>query len=338
MVAVNEPRALAAATASRKWTLRLASLHLARRIPSKGIRVFLKLLRRAAAFLAVPMIASGAASAQTAPAPAPKPALWEVSDPDTKIYLFGTVHVLPKNYSWRTSALDRAIASSDSLVIETIIDPKNPAELSRELIRLGYANDLPPLITRVSPAKRMMLEQAIAKTNIPRQAFDRMRTWAAAFTLLGTQFKELGLQGEEGVEQNLRSAFAAAGKPIGQLETNGEQLGFFNALPEKAQRALLEGAIETPKETKDDFSNMLKVWASGDVEGIARTFNDQLASSPELMEGLIRRRNANWAAWIQRRLDAPGTVLFAVGAGHLAGEHSVQAMLQRKGYRIRRVQ
>jgi len=300
--------------------------------------VVLKLLRRAAAFLAVPMLASGAAASQPAKPATPRPALWEVSDPDTKIYLFGTIHLLPKNYSWRTQALNRAIASSDSLVVETIIDPKNPAELARELVRLGYAEGLPPLASRVDASKRQKLEAAIAKTSIPRAAFDRMRTWAAAFTLLGVQFKELGMHGEEGVDNNLRSAFAAAGKPIGQLETNGEQLGFFNALPEKAQRALLEGALEAPKETTGDFTSMLKTWAAGDVEGIARTFNDQLADSPDLMEGLIRRRNLNWTAWIQRRLAAPGTVLFAVGAGHLAGEHSVQAMLQREGYRVKRLQ
>ena len=301
--------------------------------------MLLKLLRRAAAFLALPLLASGAAMAQTVQAPtSARPALWEVSDPDTKIYLFGTIHLLPKNYLWRTKALDRAIARSDTLVVETIVDPKNPAELGRELVRLGYAHGLPPLATRVDPAKRPMLEAAIVKTGIPRPIFDRMRTWAAAFTLLGVQFKELGLQGEEGVENNLRTAFAAAGKPIGQLESNGEQLGFFNALPEKAQRDLLEGAIETPKAASQEFSQMLRVWASGDVAGIAKTFNDQLADSPDLMDALIRRRNVAWSQWIQRRLAAPGTVLFAVGAGHLAGPNSVQTMLERQGYQVRRIQ
>ena len=320
-----------------KWTLRRGTLHVSGN--SKGNALFLKLLRRAATFLAVPLLASGAASAQSVQAAASaKPALWEVSDPDTKIYLFGTIHLLPKNYGWRTRALDRAIASADTLVVETIIDPKNPAELTRELIRLGYANGLPPLATRLDPAKRPLLEAAIAKTGIPRPAFDRMRTWAAAFTLLGLQFKELGVQGEDGVENNLRNAFTSAGKTIGQLETNGEQLGFFNALPEKAQRDLLEGALETPTATKNDFGQMLDAWAKGDVERIARTFNDQLAGSPDLMEGLIRRRNVAWSAWVQRRLDAPGTVLLAVGAGHLAGENSVQAMLERQGYRVTRVQ
>jgi uncharacterized protein YbaP (TraB family) len=57
-----------------------------------------------------------------------------------------------------------------------------------------------------------------------------------------------------------------------------------------------------------------------------------------LREALLRRRNVNWARWIERRMAAPGSVFIAVGAGHLAGSESVVAMLQKDGYRVRRVQ
>jgi uncharacterized protein YbaP (TraB family) len=294
-----------------------------------------KILRRA---LALVGLAAASLAAPQAIAAEAKPALWEVSDPDTKIYLFGTIHLLPTNYPWRTRAMEKAIASSDTLYVETIVDQKNPQALAAELARLGFSPGLPPLASRIHPAKRPLLEAAIAKSGVPRQVFDRMETWAAAFTLLGVQFKELGLRGENGVEEILRTAFASAGKQIGQLETNSEQLGFFDTLPQNAQRALLEGAIENPQTMSTDFAEMLRGWASGDVEAIARTFNQGLAASPELMEALLRRRNANWSNWIQRRLASPGTVMVAVGAGHLAGPESVQTMLQRQGYRIKRVQ
>ena len=298
-----------------------------------------KLFRRAAALLAVPALASCASVPQTAPSPSgARPALWQVSDPDTKIYLFGTIHLLPKDFRWETPAITQAIASSDSLIVETIVDPANPTELAAQLVRLGYAQGLPTITERVSPAKRALLEAAIAKSGVPRPLFDRMKTWAAAFTLLGTQFKELGLHGEAGVENTLRNAFASAGKPIGQLETNGEQLAFFNDLPESAQRGLLEGALETPQSASAEFSEMLRAWSTGDVESLGKAFNQQLGASPELLEVLSKRRNANWSRWIQGRLSKPGTVLVAVGAGHLAGPDSVQSMLKRSGYRVKRVQ
>ena len=33
-----------------------------------------------------------------------------MSDPDTTVYLFGTIHLLPKDYQWKSRAIDRAIA------------------------------------------------------------------------------------------------------------------------------------------------------------------------------------------------------------------------------------
>ncbi len=283
-----------------------------------------------------------ASTAWAAPQPAAqaaaRPALWEVSDPDTTIYLFGTIHLLPPNYSWRTPTLDNAIARSDSLYVETIVDPAHPEGIRNALATLDRSQGLPPIADRVAPARRPLLESAIAKSGVPHSAFDKMETWAAAFRLLGVQFAQIGLQGEAGVEQTLKDSFAARGKPIGELETNAQQLGFFDVLPENAQRALLEGSIEPPHAAGKEFAEMIRGWASGDVEAIARTFNRDLADSPALRDTLLRQRNANWSQWIERKLQQPGTVMIAVGAGHLAGADSVISQLKRQGYRVKRLQ
>jgi hypothetical protein len=83
---------------------------------------------------------------------------------------------------------------------------------------------------------------------------------------------------------------------------------------------------------------MLAAWSRGDVKAIARTFNHDLAASPELQQALIKRRNQNWTKWIEQRMTSPGSVLIAVGAGHLAGEDSVIAMLKKGGYQVRQLQ
>jgi hypothetical protein len=57
-----------------------------------------------------------------------------------------------------------------------------------------------------------------------------------------------------------------------------------------------------------------------------------------IYERVYAARNRAWADWLERRLDQPGTVLFAVGAGHLAGRDSVQELLERRGLAARRVQ
>lgn len=270
--------------------------------------------------------------------PGAGPAMWEVSDEDTTVALFGTIHLLPENSSWRTPRFEQALVNSQALVIETVIDDKNPQALAQEMAALGFSPGLPPILDRVPAEKRAALQAAITKTGIPMPLFDRMESWAAAFTLLGVQFEALGLKADQGVESVLKARFAKDGKPIQQLETNREQLSLFDSLPEDAQRLLLAGAVESSDSVRAQFSAMLDAWLKGDVGSIARTFNEDLQESPELKAALLTRRNANWAEWIDRRMKSPGSALVAVGAGHLAGDVSVQRYLESKGYKVRRVQ
>ena len=293
-------------------------------------------IRGGLAALGVAFLAAGAAA--PAAAKEAKPAMWKVSDRDTEIYLFGTVHLLPPGTHWRTAKFDKAAKDANTLVIETIIDEKNPRAFVADLVRLSVRQGLPPILDRVSPAKRETLRAAITKSGVPEAALNNMETWAAAFQLLQLQFKELGVSGTDGVEQALRHSFTAAGKPIQQLETNAQQLGFFDSLPEAAQRELLEGAIEAPAQAKQQFDAMVAAWISGDVDAIGRTFNSEFQTSPELKDALLVRRNANWSYWLHSRLAQPGKVLVAVGAGHLAGDESVVEMLKKRGLRVQRVQ
>ena len=293
-------------------------------------------LRRGLATLGL-AAAVGCPALAASPAVA-KPALWRVADKDTTVYLFGTVHMLPQNYAWRTPALEKALAKSNGLFVETLIDQKNPEGFRADFSQLGFRRGLPPILERVPLDKRASLATTAARLKIPLAGLDGMETWAAAFTLLTMQFQALDLTGADGVENALRSAFASAGKPIGQLETNREQLSFFDQLSEPAQVDLLEGAIETPESMRSEFDQMLKAWVSGNVDEIARSFYAEFRDSPELQAALLARRNANWAGWVERRMTQPGSVMVAVGAGHLAGDGSVQEMLKRRGYRVTRVQ
>jgi len=281
------------------------------------------------------LLALGSAAEAKAPQAA-RPALWAVSDADTTIYLFGTIHLLPSDMKWRTAKIDQAMSNSQQLVVETIIDEKNPTKLMSALASLGLAKGLPPLLERVPPAQRPALAAAIKKSGVPEQAYNSMKTWMAAFLLLSNQFKELGLSG--GVEGVLRADFLAHHKPIGELETNLEQLSFFDKLPESAQLNLLEGAMEENASMKREFGGMLDSWSRGDVKGIAQTFDKDLSTSQELRDTLIRERNTNWTRWIEQRMTQPGAVMVAVGAGHLAGPFSVVEALKKDGYAVRRVE
>lgn len=265
------------------------------------------------------------------------PALWRIADEDTTIWLFGTIHVLPAGFTWRNALIDAAIEASDELIIETVLSD-DPSDAALLLMQLGVAPGLPPIGERIDPELRDSFDAMVARGPFPEQFLDGLETWAASLMLVGITLNDLGLDPENGVEDQLQLIFQLADKPISGLETPAQQLGYFDALPEAAQRAFLATVIDTPEDIREEFDGMLESWRRGDEAMIAATFDDELAYSDVLREALLTSRNANWAEQIVERLDRPGTVFLAVGAGHLVGEDSVQDFLRQRGIRVARVQ
>ena len=82
--------------------------------------------------------AQAPAAKPAAAAPAPKqlkPALWKVADADTTIYLFGTIHALPKGLVWLDGPIGKALDSSGELITEI---PDVPAD--RKSTRLNSSH------------------------------------------------------------------------------------------------------------------------------------------------------------------------------------------------------
>lgn len=280
-------------------------------------------------FLAILLAFVSAAPALSAPA------LWKVAQGDTTIYLFGTIHALPADYQWRGPVLERAFASADTLVIETLID-KDPSAIAR--LFPPPNPHLPPIVQRVPEKSRAPLAAMIAKAGLSAAQLDRMPTWQAAFMMMGAMMHDLGVDRSTGVEQSLDSSFTTATKKIEGLETTSQQLGYFAALSEADQRDLLVGLVDGSGDARTDFAKLVAAWSSGNEKELAKVVDDDQDLSPHLRDVLLKQRNANWAHWVKNRLDRPGTVLVAVGAGHLTGPTSVQAMLEKQGVKVVRVQ
>ena len=113
--------------------------------------------------------------------------------------------------------------------------------------------------------------------------------------------------------------------------------GFFASLPEAAQIKLLKASVEQMPEAKAFFDKMVGNWAKGDPDALAAMMNEAMRDSPELAKVLLVDRNERWAKWIDDRLDTPGTVFVAVGAGHLAGKGSVQDYLKARKLKAKRI-
>jgi len=279
---------------------------------------------------------AGAASASVPASGIATPALWVVRDEDTTLYIFGTSHMLPQGVEWLRGPVRQAFAQADTLVLE-MVQPENPAVLRPLIMRLGLNPQGTTLSSQLPEKLRAQITQAATQVGLPAAALEPMRPWLAATTIAVAGLQGLGLDPSHGVEHVLTSYARSSGKRITGLETAEQQFGFLASLPEEDQLALLRSSIEDLETLRTEASTLMTSWMRGDIETVGKLMNESLKESPHLAKILLTERNQRWAAWIDQRMDEPGRVFLAVGAGHLAGRDGLIRLLERKGLKVERV-
>jgi uncharacterized protein YbaP (TraB family) len=285
--------------------------------------------------LAKDQAAASAASQRGGSAKPLRPALWRVSDRDTTIWLFGTIHVLPENKPWFTGKLAQAADGSAELVTE--LGQVEPAEVSRVVTETAFLSAGPSLREMMTPDDRKQFEGALTAIRLPVESFDRLKPWYAANSMLLIQLQQAGIAGANGPEGFLTQRFRAAGKPHQGLETMAYQLGLFDRLSQPTQLRYLKEVAAGGGELVGLFNVIMNDWGAGRSDALAKTLNSSM-EDPELRDHMLIDRNKAWGQWVKTRLERPGTVFVAVGAGHLAGPGSLQDQLKELGIKVRRVQ
>lgn len=276
------------------------------------------------------------AVAATEPAAADGPALWKVSDEDTTVYLFGTIHILPKETEWMTPMIANALSSSDVMVTEVLMAEMDDAAMQQKMMQVGMLPAGQTLRGLLTADQKATYEGALQKLGLPAAAFDQMKPWMAAMTLSILPLIQQGYDPESGVEKMLEAQAGDIDRAA--LETVDYQIGVFDGMPQDAQIEYLVETAEQADNIKAMIDSMIAEWVVGDADGLAEIMNEGLDGDSVLAERLLYTRNGNWAEWIDERLDEPGTVFVAVGAGHLAGSNSVQDKLAERDLQAVRVQ
>jgi uncharacterized protein len=260
------------------------------------------------------LVAAALAAGMPATAPAPpasdQPAMFVVRDADTTIYIFGTFHALDGQSNWLNSTVHDAFEQSGELVLETVI-PEGPQPLQATPGFRGPS---------VTPSASFL-------------ATTRMAINAG---------REQGMQVGNGADMVLRHLAEAEGKPVEGLETLQLQLDMFSkmpATPAAAPRAYpgQPAPVNAMQGLSAAMAEMQSAWKRGDQSVFVKMLDQLKAASPDTYRMMFTERNDRWADWIRARMQTPGTVFVAVGAGHLAGQDSLLVHLAERGIPSQRV-
>lgn len=286
-------------------------------------------------FAAHAALAIAFASPACAADPVAAPAMWQVADEDTTIYILGTFHAVRPGLEWRTPLIEEAIASADELILEVDLDPAKLAAQAPLLQQVATDEPVPPLKDRFSAEDYARFEAGVTALGAPVAMFDQFETWFSMMVLSGPILEKAGFSSNEGIDMTLLGEFLEADKPIGELEGLAKQLAFIDDADEATQQELVLGLFD--EEFAATLDKGLASWVAGDLDGMWQSLGFE-EMSEEMMAVMLANRNPAWADWIQSRLDTPGTVLVAGGTGHFVGDYSVLKMLEDRGVTVIRIQ
>lgn len=268
----------------------------------------------------------------TAPALA-APAMWKVSDSDSSVYLFGSIHVFTRDVNWRTPLLDTEVRAADHVYFELLLDQQAFATMGRAMLVEGRLRDGRKLWDLLTPEQAGELRTALTAAGLDQATFERMTPWMAELMLSSAL-----IQGAQaGVETTLFSEV----EPERQrgLETAEEQLGFMAEGSEADQVENLMRSVRLMGAPGSDafVEEMMSAWESGDAEALYRMNSDEEAGTADRYDVLITGRNTRWTTRIAQMLADNDEALVVVGAGHLVGPGGVPALLAERGFEVERV-
>jgi uncharacterized protein YbaP (TraB family) len=258
-----------------------------------------------------------------------EPAIWVVQSPTAKVYLFGTMHLLPKHVDWFGPRIGAAFSASNILFEEAdigMVQPQVMSHIMNQAVSPGFD------LFRLLPSKTALkFTDLVRSCHLPINVVSHFRPWFAAMlpTMCDLMSGQGDLDSKLGPEGTLITRAKQEQKKIDFFETPDEQIGYLANAPEKAQIAELEQAID-----EDDPADLVRIeeaWFNGDVAAVARTIAKDRGDDEASYQTIFVHRNERFAARIMGILHGHDTVFVAIGAGHLAGPDSVQAQLGKQG-------
>lgn len=265
--------------------------------------------------------------------PAASPALWKLTDEDSEVYLFGTIHILNPELDWKSAQMKAAFRAAETVIFEAPADTSNPEATQALIAKYGLNPPGTTLSSLLSDASNQQLAAVLAQYGMEGAAgnFEPLRPWFVGIALAALQIQALGGDPNAGVERVLGAEAVRAGKTLGYFETDEQQMQILSGMSPKAEVFFLEEGLRQSIDEPDQILKLVQAWRVGDQIAINDMLVSGLAGQNEVMEALLTRRNFDWASQIEALMRGSGTVFIAVGAAHLVGEQSVQVYLSEKG-------
>jgi len=258
--------------------------------------------------------------------------VWAVRGAHGRLYLAGSVHLLPAADASLPPALEQAYRAADKLVMELDLGKIDSTELGEWMQQHGALPAGTTLRTLLGETRYLKVSSAAGSLGLPPQLLDSQAPWLIGLEIAELEYAHLGFAPEQGVEEQLVRRAQADRKPTAGLETVQQELGPLEALSTQEQLRLLDQSLEELKDAPEEMRAVLSAWRRGDATELARLLAQEYDGFPSLYEALVSARNRRWLPQIEAFASGSGNTLVVVGTLHLVGPGGLLELLRKDGF------
>lgn len=260
--------------------------------------------------------------------------LWRITGKNTTkpSYLFGTIHMICATDIQLSDSLKIAIHNADKVYLE--LDMDNMFEMLGALGKMKMRNDttLSDLLTKEEYQK---VKDYFSKKGglIPFSMLETYKPMLAASTLME---QTMDCDNMIVMEQLVMEEASKSNTEIKGLESVNFQMSIFDSIPYKLQAKQLLKYVEEEAEGKSSGSKELEALTKAYRNQELKKLEDLINSDKSLggfNDILLYNRNIAWVKKLQNLLSS-GSLVIAVGAGHLPGDKGVINLLRKAGYKV----
>ncbi len=143
-----------------------------------------------------------------------------------------------------------------------------------------------------------------------------------------------GFNPADQLDAKVQSQAAALGKAVKGFETIDFQLNLLYGDPLSEQAKSLMSSVRNDSRVQKLAHDLIAAYTAGNLEKLVEITEDsEIGMDASSKEKLINERNAAWAETLKTEIPG-GSVLVAVGAGHLPGEKGLLALLENLGFKV----
>lgn len=265
--------------------------------------------------------------------------IWQVTAPDgDTLFIGGTVHVLPDSELPLPQQFNNIYANSDELIFESDMAFMESAQFQQLIMQDMVFHDGRTFIDVLKADTVELVNSYLQQRSIPVENFLPMKPSLLGFTITFIELQLLGLT-QDGVDKIFFDKATQDNKNIAWLESPQEQLDMMNSMAQGQEDVFVSYSVTETATAKPVLDGMLSAWRSGDMKTMADVgIADMPTEFPRIYDLLLKNRNQRWIPQIETMFADDNTEFVLVGVLHLAGEHSVLAMLESKGYKVTQLQ